>query len=151
MSTGMAWTPEMDARLRELHGAGMTAREIAERIDGVSRNAVIGRANRLGLKSKAKSALARQAKQAERAARAEVLATLPPMLAAAARSSDAAVIATAALKPTHCRFPIGDPTEPGFRYCCALKPLGRPYCEGHSVIARSAVQPEWPKKRRRAA
>ena len=44
------WTPARDAVLRQMWNAGHPAREIAEAIGaGLSRNAVIGRARRLGL------------------------------------------------------------------------------------------------------
>ncbi len=52
MAESTTWTPKREARLRELHGSGLTFAEIAELIGGVTRNAVIGKANRLGLRFK---------------------------------------------------------------------------------------------------
>lgn len=46
------WTDERIDRLVELWNEGKTATEIAEDLGGVSRNAVIGKAHRLGLKSR---------------------------------------------------------------------------------------------------
>jgi GcrA cell cycle regulator len=43
------WTPARVQRLRELWAAGRTASAIAQELRGVSRNAVIGKAHRLGL------------------------------------------------------------------------------------------------------
>lgn len=45
----MSWTSYRVARLEELWAAGMSASEIAEELGGTSRNAVIGKLNRLGL------------------------------------------------------------------------------------------------------
>lgn len=48
----MAWTDERIDQLKELWEKGLTASQIAEELGGVSRNAVIGKAHRLGLKSR---------------------------------------------------------------------------------------------------
>jgi len=48
----MAWTDERIDKLRSLWGQGQTASQIADELGGVSRNAVIGKAHRLGLESR---------------------------------------------------------------------------------------------------
>lgn len=48
----MSWTDERIDRLKELWSRGMTASQIADELGGVSRNAVIGKAHRLGLQSR---------------------------------------------------------------------------------------------------
>ena len=48
----MSWTDERIDQLRALWDKGLTASQIAEELGGVSRNAVIGKAHRLGLKSR---------------------------------------------------------------------------------------------------
>ncbi len=48
----MSWTDERIDRLKELWTQGMTASHIADELGGVSRNAVIGKAHRLGLQSR---------------------------------------------------------------------------------------------------
>ena len=48
----MSWTDERIERLKELWSKGMTASQIADELGGVSRNAVIGKAHRLGLQSR---------------------------------------------------------------------------------------------------
>lgn len=45
----MSWTEERIDTLKRLWDSGMTATQIAEELGGVSRNAVIGKAHRLGL------------------------------------------------------------------------------------------------------
>ncbi|MAK98818.1 MAG: GcrA cell cycle regulator [Citromicrobium sp.] len=48
----MSWTEERTATLKRLWEGGATATEIAKELGDVSRNAVIGKAHRLGLKSR---------------------------------------------------------------------------------------------------
>jgi GcrA cell cycle regulator len=48
----MAWTDERIDRLKSMWEKGMTASQIADDLGGVSRNAVIGKAHRLGLQSR---------------------------------------------------------------------------------------------------
>ncbi|NNC72575.1 MAG: GcrA cell cycle regulator, partial [Sphingomonadaceae bacterium] len=48
----MAWTDERIDSLKKMWTKGMTASQIADELGGVSRNAVIGKAHRLGLKSR---------------------------------------------------------------------------------------------------
>ena len=48
----MAWTDERIDALKGMWEKGLTASQIAEELGGVSRNAVIGKAHRLGLKSR---------------------------------------------------------------------------------------------------
>ncbi len=48
----MSWTDERIGTLKKMWEGGSTASQIAEELGGVSRNAVIGKAHRLGLKSR---------------------------------------------------------------------------------------------------
>jgi GcrA cell cycle regulator len=48
----MSWTEERIERLKSMWTEGATASQIAEDLGGVSRNAVIGKAHRLGLESR---------------------------------------------------------------------------------------------------
>ncbi len=48
----MSWTEERIERLKSMWHEGATASEIAEKLGGVSRNAVIGKAHRLGLEAR---------------------------------------------------------------------------------------------------
>ncbi len=48
----MSWTDERIERLTKMWEGGSTASQIAEELGGVSRNAVIGKAHRLGLKAR---------------------------------------------------------------------------------------------------
>eukprot|EP01042_Synura_sphagnicola_P022017 gene22017-28035_t len=48
----MSWTEERIEKLTKMWEGGATASQIAEELGGVSRNAVIGKAHRLGLKAR---------------------------------------------------------------------------------------------------
>ena len=48
----MSWTEERIERLKAMWAQGATASEIADKLGGVSRNAVIGKAHRLGLEAR---------------------------------------------------------------------------------------------------
>lgn len=48
----MSWTEERIERLKKMWSSGATASQIADELGGVSRNAVIGKAHRLGLEAR---------------------------------------------------------------------------------------------------
>ena len=64
----MSWTDERIATLKKMWEGGSTASQIAEELGGVSRNAVIGKAHRLGLKSRPSPVKASEKKAAKPAA-----------------------------------------------------------------------------------
>ncbi|NIJ07035.1 GcrA cell cycle regulator [Sphingomonas vulcanisoli] len=70
----MSWTDERIEQLRQMWEGGMTASQIAEALTGVSRNAVIGKAHRLGLQSRPSPV---KGGEAASAAEAEVEAAPP--------------------------------------------------------------------------
>lgn len=60
----MSWTEERIATLTKMWEGGATASEIATELGGVSRNAVIGKAHRLGLKARPSPVKANEKKKA---------------------------------------------------------------------------------------
>lgn len=98
----MAWTDQRIDQLKTLWEKGLTASQIAEELGGVSRNAVIGKAHRLGLKSRPSPVKANEpekkaapkkaaAKPAPAPARPRVAAPVPaPRIDAAPSDTDAA-------------------------------------------------------------
>ena len=91
----MSWTDERIDTLRRMWEAGQTASQIAEELGGVSRNAVIGKAHRLGLQSRPSpvkpnepaaapkvAAAAPEPKPAPTAPRPPVERAAPPVVAA---------------------------------------------------------------------
>ncbi len=68
----LSWTEERIATLTKMWDSGATASQIADELGGVSRNAVIGKAHRLGLKARPSPVKANEPKPAPRARDAEV-------------------------------------------------------------------------------
>lgn len=62
----MSWTEERIATLTKMWEGGATASQIAEELGGVSRNAVIGKAHRLGLKSRPSPVKANEGKASKK-------------------------------------------------------------------------------------
>ena len=59
----MSWTEERIATLTKMWESGSTASQIADELGGVSRNAVIGKAHRLGLKARPSPVKAKEKKK----------------------------------------------------------------------------------------
>jgi len=96
----MSWTDERIERLREMWTLGKTASHIAEELGGVSRNAVIGKAHRLGLQ--ARPSPVKPNEPAPKAAKAKPRAEAPAEPTPAAAAAEAP---EAELEPP---FEIGD-------------------------------------------
>ena len=74
----MAWTDERIDHLKKLWEKGLTASQIAEELGGVSRNAVIGKAHRLGLKSRPSPVKSGDSKKKAAPKKAAKAASPPP-------------------------------------------------------------------------
>src|SRR5215213_7119190 len=85
----MSWTDERIERLKNMWAKGATASQIADELGGVSRNAVIGKAHRLGLEQRPSPVKPGEEKEAKKAAAAPVAAA--PAKAGAAPKADAPV------------------------------------------------------------
>ena len=164
MSYTNPWKDEAKvALLKQLYAEGHSASHIAARIGGVSRNAVIGKAHRLGLtgdpvvqrrmsqRSRAKrTAASKQARwrrpMTSRLSRvAELLAAEPftpePEIAIPVHERKTLL----QLSEKDCRWPIGDGP---YHFCGRQQVPGLPYCSHHS---RRAYQTPQVAARQRAA
>jgi GcrA cell cycle regulator len=106
----MAWTDERIEHLKTMWERGMTASQIADELGGVSRNAVIGKAHRLGLQSRPSPV-----KSVEPAPKASPEPRAPAKEAAEAKHSEApAAKASPAstAKPAPAPQPKADPAPP---------------------------------------
>lgn len=74
----MAWTDERIDQLKAMWEKGMTASQIADELGGVSRNAVIGKAHRLGLQSRPSPVKATETPRKKVVAKKPVAAAPPP-------------------------------------------------------------------------
>src|ERR1700750_2177262 len=64
----MSWTDERIERLKKMWAQGATASQIADELGGVSRNAVIGKAHRLGLEQRPSPVKPGEEKESKRGA-----------------------------------------------------------------------------------
>jgi GcrA cell cycle regulator len=143
---GATWTSERVEQLKGCIGAGLTCSQIAAEI-GVTRNAVIGKMNRLGL-SRPKDVLARKPEPKRAAGRSRnvtrlftqhrIFVELPP--APPAQSETTSIhngrgCSFLELSPGKCRWPISEPGAADFCFCGNAQVEGLPYCVGHARIA----------------
>ena len=149
----MAWTEDRVAMLRELWTKGLSASQIAVQLGGVSRNAVIGKAHRLGLESRPSpirggggGSRSRRNRAISRAIEARALrGTMadeeidgePVVLEPGQRIMDRPLSPPA--RPISdvkdCLWPIGDPSDDAFSFCGEDTAPGRPYCANHCAMA----------------
>ena len=132
----MAWNDEAITKLVELFGRGLAASRIAFELNlGFSRNAVIGKINRMGLRyqgqSHAEHEIERKKAKAKAIGRKEkrprphirpgysaienhYIPFLPPE---PAKPETMKCCTQLQLTKTTCRWPIGDPREHDFHFC----------------------------------
>src|ERR1700756_4291327 len=95
----MSWTEERIERLKKMWHDGATASQIADELGGVSRNAVIGKAHRLGLEQRPSPVKPGEEKEVKKAAPAAAAAKPTkaevPKAAPAATESSTATPSTA--------------------------------------------------------
>ncbi len=102
----MSWTDERIDQLKTMWEKGMTASQIAEELGGVSRNAVIGKAHRLGLQSRPSPV------KATETPRKKVVAPVKKIVAAPVRQEPEARPAAPAPAPVAARPAPVDGEEP---------------------------------------
>ncbi len=163
----MSWTDERVETLKKMWMDGKSASQIAaELANGITRNAVIGKVHRLGFAGRAKtpnlpaprSRTPRQDNGFNRTPNkssgggpvshgATALAYSPQIeTAVVPRQVENVVIPISErvtileLRESMCKWPLGDPTSPEFRYCGSPSPIGVSYCGPHARIAYQPVQ-----------
>lgn len=160
------WNDERVELLKKLWDSGLSASQIAARLRGVTRNAVISKLHRLGLSGRATTSRMKSHRPTRIPA-----APTPKKVAHSARPRAPFRLSTAlfpdadaepfvpgeeldiplnerrtiaTMTDKDCRWPIGDPQRPEFHFCNRHKVPGLPYCEFH---ARRAFQPPQPRRR----
>jgi GcrA cell cycle regulator len=172
---GLTWTEERIELLTKLWTEGLSASQIAAELgEGVSRNAVISKAHRLGIAhggaKGASTPRPRKPRPPNPAPAVDPVSPGKPTPASmpttpvAAKEPPAALpeplplreeavapqiegVTIMELREGMCRFPLGDPTTPEFRFCGTQAIMGLPYCPYHAQIA---YQPATERKRLRA-
>ena len=95
----MSWTEERIERLKKMWHEGATASQIADELGGVSRNAVIGKAHRLGLEQRPSPVKPGEEKEVKKPAAAAAPAPAAPTPAKAAPKAEAPTPAKAGAAP----------------------------------------------------
>jgi GcrA cell cycle regulator len=113
----MQWTPERVDALARLWAEGLSARQIAEKLGGVTRNAVIGKAHRLNLQRGSTPVI-------------EAPPPPPPPIPEEPRFDPIPDV-----KSWMCRWPTDDPGRFGLHICGKTCQPGRPYCAEHLTMA----------------
>ena len=167
----MSWTDERVELLKKLWTEGLSASQIANRMGGVTRNAVIGKVHRLGLSGRATPS------RASRPRSRKTRQPTHPSEATKFRSSGATAFkvdvdadpqvqpepepepirevdippgeraSILTLSEHTCRWPIGDPGSEDFYFCGRNPKPGMPYCEHHARIAYQPIQDRRRQKR----
>lgn len=142
-----AWPAERDELLRQLWAAGLSGRQIAERIPGFTRNAILGRVDRLGLKGGSRAEETRKQKNApcaveRRAAPKKGMtrfgnqsipkSAIPMEMPAPERRADGAVTLLERA-PNQCGWPVNDGGP--FLFCGTAKSGHKRYCDAHALKA----------------
>ena len=112
--TANVWTDERLEKLKELWSQGLSISQIGEAL-GVSRNAIAGKAHRMGL-PKRPSPISRP-----KAVMPEVNENLPLRLE----------LRQLEWSRSKCCWPTGDPKKNGFVFCGDAIVPGKPYCLTH--------------------
>lgn len=129
----MSWTDERVTLLRKMWGEGKSAAEIAKILGGdLTRNAVIGKAHRLKLSNRISPIQQTNKKPVETPVKAVAIKKID---IPAAPKKTGGGIAMVNLRERMCRWPEGDPKEPGFSFCGDDCVPGLPYCDYHAKQA----------------
>ena len=148
----MSWTDERVQLLKILWTQGLSASQIAARLGTVSRNAVIGKAHRLGLQGRPSPIRANSGGGGRKRVPPAKLREVVAALAAARQQAESQPepepepepvlerpatreAREGARKGPQCRWPIGDPGDPNFHFCTATAEPGRSYCARHCEVA----------------
>jgi GcrA cell cycle regulator len=108
----MSWTDERIATLKKMWEGGATASEIAAELGGVSRNAVIGKAHRLGLKARPSPVKANEKKKTAAAAPATKKPAAPAAPRAPAEPAERAPVEAAGRPAPRAAAPAAPRAEP---------------------------------------
>ena len=101
------WTPERINYLKELWNEGLSTREIGLKL-GVTRNAVVGKAHRMGLSKRGS-----------------------PTTEAPSTEDVEDLVRLETLSSWMCSWPDGDPGTPDFSFCGKPRLSNKPYCAEH--------------------
>ena len=119
------WDEDKLNKLRALWDEGLPITKIGNEL-GVSRNAIAGKAHRMGL-PKRNSPISKSGdpRKNQKKSVQENTKELPLKI----------ILRDVEWSRSRCCWPIGDPKLPGFSFCGTSIIPGRPYCDEHSNLA----------------
>ncbi len=145
------WTAERTTTLRTMAANHSSANQIAFEIGcGITRNAVCGKAYRIGVQLSGSNRGARTNRTSRKgipkprqrgshvpvwALAAELRVSGPEVVELVVEPSTALNVAFVDLESQHCRWPNGGDPGPAMMCCGAPRADGRSYCEWHCRIA----------------
>lgn len=145
--SAVEWTPDRIKVLIALWEEGLPTSEIGRRL-GVTKNAVVGKVHRLGLKKRQSpirqsATPSTQPKKPKKAA--AVAATPSAPVSSPVKMPTGEVVRLEELTAAMCCWPEGEPGTPEFHFCGKSAVQDKPYCEEH--CARAYVKVSKDKKK----
>lgn len=164
----MAWTQEREDLLRKLWLQGLSASQIAYVMAGITRNAVIGKAHRMGLPKRSPATSHRPKPRVQRGKPSLALVGARPApresimekqfqrglglaLETGFQAEQGDRVTLMTLTSRTCKWPIGDPADADFHFCSHEAENGRSYCEFHHGLAYQGIRRRRPAAERAAA
>ena len=130
----MSWSDDRVDIVKKLWGEGKTAAEIAKQLgDGVTRNAVIGKAHRLKLSSRVSPIQQNTKKKKVASDIPRIVVKRAPQLRQPEFKGKE--VSMAELTEKMCRWPSGDPQSEEFSFCGCTVVENIPYCSTHAQLA----------------
>ena len=134
----MSWTYERIEKLKKLWDEGLTASRIAAELGDVTRNAVIGKAHRLGLSGRMtakrpKNGISIIRKKKIHSTSINKIIEISPVIDEPMNPTSFQDI-----KDGLCRWPLGEPEDVTFKFCGRNTNEGFVYCASHH---KQAYQP----------
>lgn len=138
------WTEDRIKMLTRLWAKGFSCSQIANRMGGITKNAVIGKVHRLGLPGRERKInhqpKPKPVKSISGKVRAPVEQREKPLPLPAERAPIRVPVALLDLEANMCRFPFGEVGKPGFGFCGDSAVPGTSYCpEHHNICCRPFI------------
>ena len=130
MDNNSVWDAKQLEKLKKLRDEGLPITKIGLEL-GVSRNAIAGKAHRLGL-PKRNSPISKSGDPRKNQDVSNLETSKEPPLKILLREVE--------WSRNRCCWPIGDPKLPGFSFCGTSIMPGRPYCDEHSSLAYTTTR-----------
>ena len=130
MENNSVWNEDKLNKLKSLWDKGLPITKIGLEL-GVSRNAIAGKAHRLGL-PKRNSPISKSGDPRKNQNKADIQTDKELPLKLLLRDVE--------WSRNRCCWPLGDPKLPGISFCGTSIIPGRPYCEEHSKLAYTSTR-----------